>query len=223
MSNFTSLYIKALLVLLFLFTSNTLFGKWMWSQDTLNNSKFGLMAGVNQEDHLMIDAALIDFSTMTDRMEANIGYSYFQASTEYNDFENFSFSSHNIYVDANYFFFKGFYIGGRVGLNFNWVPQDTRNSFTAFEEASGIIDMDSPVNFFGYAASANVGLVLPITENLAFKAQGQLGGIAANINRGSVGVTDFFFVPVSTSVFTGIRFFTTASVNLGVVLIIDKF
>jgi hypothetical protein len=82
--------------------------------------------------------------------------------------------------------------------------------------------MDAPVNFFGYAASANIGLLFPITDNLAFKAQGQLGGIAENINRGSVGVTDFFFVPFSSGIFTGINLCNTASVNLGVVLIIDQ-
>ncbi|GAB5464589.1 MAG: hypothetical protein Kapaf2KO_00250 [Candidatus Kapaibacteriales bacterium] len=189
---------------------------WNWDNDTIPNSKFAAMAGINERTMFALDIAAIEAFTMNKRQKANLGYSLTFSRTAYQEFEEIDYACHNIYGEYNYFVLKGIFIGGRIGLNFNWVSEDSKAAYEEYLSERPLL-LDTPTSFIGYSAAINAGIVYPVSPKVAIKVQGQIGTQLTNVTPGGVDIADLLFLRVTRSDYN-IGFINLYGITAGIVL-----
>lgn len=103
------------------------------------------------------------------KVNANIGYTYFQNSTSYSQVNDLKFSSHGLFLEGNFYLMKGFYAGLKLSVNLNLVDKTSQQKFDIYP------DTDSPTFFGGTAGYLNLGYHKSIVDKIGIKLQGQIG------------------------------------------------
>ena len=139
--------------------------------DNLQNKfHFGLIGGFSQSSSLSGDflGGLI-FPLDSNKIELNIGYSYFKNKTNFDNVKDLWYYSHGVFSDFNFFFVSNIYIGARLSANMNFVDKESQNMYDE------ISPKKPPTYFTGIASYAQIGFIQPIGKRINFRLQGQIG------------------------------------------------
>lgn len=130
----------------------------------------GIAGGISQGQSLSGDlyiGALIPIKR--EKIEANLGYSFFLNETSYQDIEGLEFQSHGLFIEGNFHFNMNMYAGLKFAYNLNWVDE---HSQTQFESNSS---NNSPTFFAGKSIYTHLGFFKELTKSFSMKVQGQVG------------------------------------------------
>ncbi len=131
---------------------------------------FGLTGGFSQSSSLSGDffGGLI-FPLNSNRIESNIGYSYFKNKTDFDNVIDLWYYSHGVFGEANFFLISNVYAGARLSVNMNFVDKESQNMYDK------ISPKDPPTYFTGIAGFGQLGFIQPVGKRINFRLQGQIG------------------------------------------------
>lgn len=138
-------------------------------QDSLKNSTFiiAMNAGMESGARTAELFAGKQFTTLKSKMETNIGYNY-RVVYDQNYLGFMNFYSHNLFVEANYFFAKRFYGGLRFAVNYNKVTDESAKDIAPYNT------LLSPT-FYGFSSYTKLGYFQPIGKHFGIRLQAQWG------------------------------------------------
>lgn len=155
------------LIGLFIFITN---GNCSGSDSLQIRFHFGANGGINQNNSSCGDVfggLIIPYNSK--RIEANLGYTYFKNTTNFDKVKDLLYRSHGVFGEANYFFDKNIYAGVRFSLNMNFVDKESQNKYDL------VSNRNPPTYFTGIAEFGQLGYNQPIGQRVNLRLQGQIG------------------------------------------------
>jgi hypothetical protein len=171
-------HVKYLLVVLFFFFTKTSYAE----ADSLGYKYvLGFAGGISQYNNFSADIYFgFPISMKNGQMDLNIGYTHFKNQTNFDGVKDLLFSSHGIYVDANFLLSAQFYTGFRFAVNGNWVDKASQ------EEYDQSSSRKPPTYFSGLAWLGYLGFNQALGSHLSLRLQTQLGLQNYKIANGSL-------------------------------------
>lgn len=155
------------LIVLFAFTTR---GNCAGADSLQIKIHLGLNGGISRNNSLSGDI----FGGLTipynlQKIEANLGYTYFENTTDFDNVQDLLYFSHGVFAEANYFLNKNIYAGARISLNMNFVDKESQNKYD-------LLSIRNPPTYFtGIAAFGQIGYNQPIVKKVNLRLQGQIG------------------------------------------------
>jgi hypothetical protein len=113
------------------------------------------------------------------RIVVDFGYINFKNSTSYLNEGGLKYNSQGFFLGSNYFITKNVYIGGRLGLDLNWVDDESQKKFDKYT------DIDSPSFFLGKTIILLIGYEYKLSNSFSINFEPHLGLHNFDISEGS--------------------------------------
>ena len=130
----------------------------------------GLTGGLSQNTSLSGDIyGGYIFTLNSTRCEVNLGYTYFDNTTNFDSVNDLVYSSHGLFSAFNYYLTSKIYAGVRFSINMNFVDEKSQIKYEQYSIK------DPPIYFTGEAILGQIGYNQMLLKNLSFRLQGQFG------------------------------------------------
>lgn len=142
---------------------------------------FGLLGGYSQNKQLTGDIyGGLNVFVNNKLSEVNLGYTFFDNQTNFDNVNNIYYRSHGLFGEFNYFFSPKFYVGIKSSLNMNFVDSVSQIRYELLSPRN------APTYFTGLAFFLQSGFKQNISKNISLRLQGQLGVQNYHIANGAL-------------------------------------